>query len=91
MKSTTNGSRQFMTSARYILEDLNDVILGEDEVVISLDITSLFTSFDLDLVKNETGKLMQGHYLHKPMGTKAVYELLEMCLRMQSWRFRTWC
>lgn len=59
---------------------LFSIPVEEDEVMISFDVTTLFTPVDLDRAKKVTRELLQEYNPDKSLGTWTLWELLDLCL-----------
>lgn len=62
-------------------ETTKNLNLEEHKATVLFDVTALFTSFDMDLLK-KIAKTMQEHHPGKPLEAETIYALSEMCLCM---------
>nr|VZI50128.1 unnamed protein product [Spirometra erinaceieuropaei] len=83
LKGLTDGSEHTAVSSTHFLEKLEGVAIAPDEVMVSFDVVSLFTSIPKELATKVINDLLERKYDEegKPFKRKHVMELLDYCLR----------
>ncbi|BHF70601.1 hypothetical protein SprV_0301365400 [Sparganum proliferum] len=83
LKFLTAESDTTVSSSAQFLEKLKGVSLHPNEVMVSLDVTSLFTSIPQDLAIETIELLLQSKYdeTENRLGHSQVLQLLQFCLR----------
>ena len=75
------------------LEKLEDVTIDDDEVMVSFDVKSLFTSVPVDDAYAAIEQLVRADHhdgVREPtgMGTEAIHLLLKLCMSITNFKFR---
>nr|VZI13874.1 unnamed protein product [Spirometra erinaceieuropaei] len=83
MRSLTSDSTTTVCSAAQFLERLKGMRLNEDEVMVSFDVTSLFTSIPQWLAVERVGELLERKYDETGESVKRrhLIQLLKFCLK----------
>ncbi|BHF75876.1 hypothetical protein SprV_0501897300 [Sparganum proliferum] len=83
LKFLTAESDTTVSSSAQFLEQLKGVSLHPNEVIVSFDVTSLFTSIPQDLAIETIELLLQSKYdeMENRLGRAQVLQLLKFCLR----------
>nr|VZH93658.1 unnamed protein product [Spirometra erinaceieuropaei] len=83
LKRLTNGSEHTAVSSTHFLKKFKGVVIAPDEVMVSFDVVSLFTSIPKELAMKVINDLLERKYDEegKPFKRKHVMELLDYCLR----------
>nr|VZH99619.1 unnamed protein product [Spirometra erinaceieuropaei] len=83
MRSLTSDSTTTVCSAAQFLERLKGMRLNEDEVMVSFDVTSLFTSIPHWLAVETVGELLERKYDETSESVKwrHLIQLLKFCLK----------
>nr|VZI28410.1 unnamed protein product [Spirometra erinaceieuropaei] len=83
LKFLTAESDTTVSSSAQFLEKLKGVSIHPNEVMVSFDVTSLFTSIPQDLAIETNELLLQSKYdeTEKRLGHAQVLQLLKLCLR----------
>ena len=81
LKHLVSGSSNSINNAQQFLEKLRDIEIEEDEIMVSFDVTALFTSIDLTLAKETIANLIPeqlqpGQTLKK----RSIGTLIDLCL-----------
>ncbi|BHF61832.1 hypothetical protein SprV_0100481100 [Sparganum proliferum] len=74
----TKNSEDSIQDSKEFLDKLNGVNITCDEIMVSFDVVSLFTSIPLDLAKSCTEELLQTYTSEVP--PEALLQLLDLCL-----------
>ncbi|BHF84556.1 hypothetical protein SprV_0902770700 [Sparganum proliferum] len=74
----TKNSENSIQDSKEFLDKLNGVNITCDEIMVSFDVVSLFTSIPLDLAKKCTEELLQTYTSEVP--PEALLQLLDLCL-----------
>ena len=80
-----------VTNTRDFVEKIEDIEIEDDEVMVSYDVKSLFTSVPVDDAYAEIEKVLRadpGVQERTGMGVEAVLKLLKLCLSMTNFKFR---
>ncbi|BHF83210.1 hypothetical protein SprV_0802635200 [Sparganum proliferum] len=82
LKKLTDGSEHTAVSSTHFLERLKGVIIA-DEIMVSFDVVSLFTSIPKELAMRVVDDLLKRRYDEegKPFKRRHAMELLDYCLR----------
>nr|VZI00414.1 unnamed protein product [Spirometra erinaceieuropaei] len=82
LKKLTDGSEHTAVSSTHFLERLKGVTIALDEVMVSFDVVSLFTSIPKELAMRAVDDLLKKRYDEegKPFKRRHAMELLEYCL-----------
>ena len=76
------GSTNSITNAQQFLEKIKNVTIREDEIMVSFDVTALFTSIDLNLAKETIADLLPEQLRPGQTLTKtSTCALLDLCLQ----------
>ncbi|BHF85752.1 hypothetical protein SprV_1002892400 [Sparganum proliferum] len=83
LKKLTDGSEHTAVSSTHFLERLKGVIIAPDEIMVSFDVVSLFTSIPKELAMRVVEDLLKRRYDEegKPFKRRHAMELLDYCLR----------
>ncbi|BHF83737.1 hypothetical protein SprV_0902688300 [Sparganum proliferum] len=83
LKKMTDGSEHTAVSSTHFLERLKGVIIAPDEIMVSFDVVSLFTSIPKELAMRVVDDLLKRRYDEegKPFKRRHAMELLDYCLR----------
>ncbi|BHF71356.1 hypothetical protein SprV_0401441400 [Sparganum proliferum] len=83
LKKLTEGSEHTAASSTHFLEKVRGVTIAPDEIMISFDVVSLFTSIPKDLAMRVISDLLERKYddEEKLFKRKHAIELLDYCLR----------
>ncbi|BHF71711.1 hypothetical protein SprV_0401477100 [Sparganum proliferum] len=83
LKKLTDGSEHTAVSSTHFLERLKGVIIAPDEIMVSYDVVSLFTSIPKELAMRVVEDLLKRRYDEegKPFKRRHAMELLDYCLR----------
>ncbi|BHF79351.1 hypothetical protein SprV_0702247100 [Sparganum proliferum] len=83
LKRLTDGSEHTAVSSTHFLEKLKGVVIAPDEVMVSFDVVSLFTSIPKELAMEVINDLLDRKHDEEgnPFKRKHVMELLDYCLR----------
>ncbi|BHF66661.1 hypothetical protein SprV_0200968300 [Sparganum proliferum] len=83
LKFLTAESDTTVSSSAHFLEKLEEVSLHPNEVMVSFDVTSLFTSISQDLAIETIRLLLQSKYdeTENRLGHAQILHLLKLCLR----------
>ncbi|BHF84498.1 hypothetical protein SprV_0902764900 [Sparganum proliferum] len=83
LKKLTDGSEHTAVSSTHFLERLKGVIIAPDEIMVSFDVVSLFTSIPKELAMRVVDDLLKRWYDEegKPFKRRHAMELLDYCLR----------
>ncbi|BHF81663.1 hypothetical protein SprV_0802479600 [Sparganum proliferum] len=83
LKFLTQGSETTIHSAERFLEKLQGIRLTEDEVMVSFDLISLFTSIPQHLAVETVQTLLEQHYneTDNKLKIKHLVDLLKHCLK----------
>ncbi|BHF70018.1 hypothetical protein SprV_0301306700 [Sparganum proliferum] len=83
LKKLTDGSEHTAVSSTHFLERLKGVIIAPDEIMVSFDVVSLFTSIPKELAMRVVDDLLKKRYDEegKPFKRRHAMELLDYCLR----------
>ncbi|BHF81222.1 hypothetical protein SprV_0702435200 [Sparganum proliferum] len=83
LKRLTDGSEHTAVSSTHFLEKLKGVVIDPDEVMVSFDVVSLFTSIPKELAMEVINDLLDRKHDEEgnPFKRKHVMELLDYCLR----------
>ncbi|BHF60704.1 hypothetical protein SprV_0100367000 [Sparganum proliferum] len=83
LKKLTDGSEHTAVSSTHFLERLKGVIIAPDEIMVSFDVVSLFTSIPKELAMRVVDDLLKRRYDEegKPFKRRHAMELLDYCLR----------
>ncbi|BHF58908.1 hypothetical protein SprV_0100186300 [Sparganum proliferum] len=83
LKRLTDGSEHTAVSSTHFLEKLKGVVIAPDEVMVSFDVVSLFTSIPKELAMEVINDLLDRKYDEEgnSFKWKHVMELLDYCLR----------
>ncbi|BHF81330.1 hypothetical protein SprV_0702446000 [Sparganum proliferum] len=83
LKKLTDGSKHTAVSSTHFLERLKGVIIAPDEIMVSFDVVSLFTSIPKELAMRVVDDLLKKRYDEegKPFKRRHAMELLDYCLR----------
>ncbi|BHF59623.1 hypothetical protein SprV_0100258400 [Sparganum proliferum] len=83
LKKLTDGSEHTAVSSTHFLERLKGVIIAPDEIMVSFDVVSLFTSIPRELAMRVVEDLLKRRYDEegKPFKRRHAMELLDYCLR----------
>ncbi|BHF66889.1 hypothetical protein SprV_0200991200 [Sparganum proliferum] len=84
LKFLTAESDTTVSSSAQFLEKLKGLSLHPNEVMVSFDVTSLFTSIPQDLTIKTIELLLQSKYdeMENRLGPAHILQLLKLCLRM---------
>ncbi|BHF73144.1 hypothetical protein SprV_0401622000 [Sparganum proliferum] len=74
----TKDSENSIEDSNEFLDKLNGVSVATDEIMVSFDVVSLFTSIPLDLARHCTEELLQTYTTDVP--ADALLQLLDVCL-----------
>nr|VZI51516.1 unnamed protein product [Spirometra erinaceieuropaei] len=82
LKKLTDGSEHTAVSSTHFLERLKDVTIAPDEIMVSFDVVSLFTSIPKELAMGAVDDLLKKRYDEegKPFKRRHAMELLDYCL-----------
>nr|VZI11478.1 unnamed protein product [Spirometra erinaceieuropaei] len=82
LKKLTDGSEHTAVSSTHFLERLKDVTIAPDEIMVSFDVVSLFTSIPKELAMRAVDDLLKKRYDEegKPFKRRHAMELLDYCL-----------
>nr|VZI35194.1 unnamed protein product [Spirometra erinaceieuropaei] len=83
MRSLTSDAGTTVCSATQFLERIKGMRLTEDEVMLSFDVTSLFTSIPQDLAVETVSELLESQYDETDVTVKRrhLVQLLRFCLK----------
>nr|VZI46870.1 unnamed protein product [Spirometra erinaceieuropaei] len=83
LRSLTSNAGTTVCSATQFLERIKGMRLTEDEVMVSFDVTSLFTSIPQDLAVETVGELLESQYDETGVTIKRrhLVQLLRFCLK----------
>ncbi|BHF57766.1 hypothetical protein SprV_0100071200 [Sparganum proliferum] len=83
LKKLTDGSEHTAVSSTHFLERLKGVIIAPDEIMVSFEVVSLFTSIPRELAMRVVEDLLKRRYDEegKPFKRRHAMELLDYCLR----------
>ncbi|BHF74750.1 hypothetical protein SprV_0501783800 [Sparganum proliferum] len=83
LKKLTDGSEHTAVSSTHFLERLKGVIIAPDEIMVSFDVVSLFTSIPKELAMRVVDDLLKKRYDEegKPFKRRHAMKLLDYCLR----------
>ncbi|BHF82019.1 hypothetical protein SprV_0802515500 [Sparganum proliferum] len=83
LKKLTDGSEHTAVSSTHFLERLKGVTIAPDEIMVSFDVVSLFTSIPKELAMRVVDDLLKRRYDEegKPFKRRHAMELLDYCLR----------
>ncbi|BHF70945.1 hypothetical protein SprV_0401399800 [Sparganum proliferum] len=81
LKKLTEGSEHTAVSPTYFLERLRGVKIAPDEIMVSFDVVSLFTSIPNELATKVISNLLERRYDEKegPLKGKLIIDLLDYC------------
>ncbi|BHF69763.1 hypothetical protein SprV_0301280900 [Sparganum proliferum] len=82
LKKLTEGSEHTAASSTHFLEKVRDVTIAPDEIMVSFDVVSLFTSIPKELAMRVISDLLERKYddEENPFKRKHAIELLGYCL-----------
>ena len=81
LKYLISGSQYSIHNAQQFLDKLSGIHIDEDEIMVSFDVTSLFTSIDLKTAKETISELLDVKGTPNGLLTKEdIGELLNLCL-----------
>ena len=78
----TMNSQHSIDNAKQFLEKLSNIHLDVDDMMVSFDVTALFTSIDLHLAMDVTKELVErGAHRMGNLSNASLYRLLGLCLK----------
>nr|VZI11840.1 unnamed protein product [Spirometra erinaceieuropaei] len=82
LKKLTEGSEHSAVSPTHFLERLRGVEIAPNEIMVSFDVVSLFTSIPKELATRVISDLLERRYdeEERPLKRKHIMELLDYCL-----------
>ena len=81
VKHLIKGSTYSINNAGQFLDKLKNIQIEEDEIMVSFDVTSLFTSVNLDLARTTVAELLHEHgTTGGTLEKEDICKLLDLCL-----------
>ena len=87
-------ANSYVRNTTDFLEKLEDVTIDDDELMVSFDIKSMFTSVPIDDAYTAIEQLVRaddndGVRVRTGMGTEAILRLLKLCMYITNFKFRS--